>query len=98
LRESAEKIGAPFRIINKDIEYSSRFGSTAELGPHTRVCLLTEANQYMHIPVPLAGEHQAGNCALALAVVDVLKERGFDIPEVAMHDGLAKTKVPGRIE
>jgi dihydrofolate synthase / folylpolyglutamate synthase len=34
------------------------------------VCLLTETSQFMHIPVPLPGEHQAGNCGLALAVID----------------------------
>lgn len=98
LRECAEKVGAPFKIINKDIEFSTRFGSNAELGPHTRVCLLTETSQFMHIPVPLAGEHQAGNCALALATIDLLKGRGFQFPEVALHEGLSATKMPGRME
>jgi dihydrofolate synthase/folylpolyglutamate synthase len=98
LREVAQSRDAPIKVINKDIEYSSRFGATPELGPHTRVCLITERSQFMHLPVPLAGEHQAINCALALAAVDTLKGAGFDCPEMSLLAGLAKTRLPGRME
>lgn len=98
LREVAESVEAPMRVINKDIEFSFRFGATAELGPHTRVCLLTEGSQFMHLPVPLPGEHQAVNCGLALAVIDTLKGSGFEFPEVRLHEGLARTHTPGRME
>lgn len=98
LKNAAEEIGAPLKVINKDIEFSYRFGATDELGPHTRVCLITQTNQYMHLPVPLPGEHQALNCALALATVDALKGAGFNVPESQLHEGLAKTKLPGRME
>lgn len=98
LREAAEEVGCPLKIVNKDIEFSSRFGASADLGPHTRVCLLTETSQFMHIPVPLPGEHQAGNCGLALAAIDTLKGCGFEFPEVPLHEGLAATRTPGRME
>lgn len=98
LKRAAEEIGAPLKVINKDIEFSFRFGASDDLGPHTRVCLITQASQFMHLPVPLPGEHQALNCALALAAVDTLKERGFNIPEAQLHEGLAKTNLPGRME
>jgi dihydrofolate synthase/folylpolyglutamate synthase len=98
LREVAETAGTPLRIINKDIEFSYRFGATPELGPHTRVCLVTETSQLMHLPVPLPGEHQAINCALALAVIDTLKASGFDFPEMPLLEGLARTRNPGRME
>lgn len=98
LREEAEKAGTTLKIINKDIEFSSRFGASPDLGPHTRVCLLTETSQFMHIPVPLPGEHQAGNCGLGLAVIDLLKDYGFEFPEVELHQGLAATRTPGRME
>lgn len=98
LRERAEKVGAPLRIVNRDIEFSYRFVSSDELGPHARVCLLTESSQFMHLPVPLPGEHQAINCGLALAVIDTLKASGFEFPEVDMLDGLASTSTPGRME
>jgi dihydrofolate synthase/folylpolyglutamate synthase len=97
-RAVAEKVGAPLKIINRDIEFSFRFGASPELGPHIRVCLITPNSQFMHLPVPLPGEHQAANCALALAAVDVLKGAGFAFGEIPLHDGLAKTNLPGRME
>ncbi len=96
--KTAEEVGAPVRMINRDIEFSFRFGASDDLGPHTRICVVTESSQFMHLPVPLPGEHQAINCALALAVVDTLKSSGFEFQEVPLHDGLAKTSVPGRME
>jgi dihydrofolate synthase / folylpolyglutamate synthase len=101
LRAVAAKVGAPLRIINREIEFSQRFGANAELGPHSRVCLVTGSSSschYMHIPVPLHGEHQAMNCAAALAALHVLKGAGFEFPETAVHEGLARTRAPGRME
>ena len=98
LKSKAEEVGAPLRILGQDIEFSSRFGSSDELGPHTRVCVLTENSQFMHLPVPLPGEHQATNCALALAVVDALKGLGFNFAEPELYEGLSMTTLPGRME
>lgn len=98
VREVAEKCGAVVRIVNKDIEYSSRFCTDPDLGPHTRVCLYTRTSRLEHLPVPLQGEHQAGNCGLALAAVDALKSCGFDCPDDRMTAGLMKTRVPGRMQ
>lgn len=98
LHEIAEEVGAPMRLIGKDIEFSYRFGASPGQGPQTRVSLITESSQFMHLPVPLPGEHQAVNCALALAAIDALKATGFSFPEVPMHEGLARTSTPGRME
>jgi len=98
LREEATKIGAPLRIVNKEIEFSFRFGAAAGQGPHTRVCLITETSQFMHLPVPMSGEHQAMNCAVALAAIDVLRGKNFDLPEMKLHEGLGRTSLPGRME
>ncbi len=98
MREAAQAAGAELRIVNKDIEFSSRFCVTPDLGPHTRVCLYTKSSRLEHVPVPMPGEHQAINCGLALAAVDVLKSFGFELPEDKLTAGLAATKVPGRME
>ena len=98
LRKVAEDVGAPLKFISKDIDFSYRFGASPGQPPHTRVCLITETSQFMHLPVPLPGEHQATNCALALATVDALKAVGFEFPELQLHDGLARTNTPGRME
>ncbi|MHC4108262.1 MAG: bifunctional folylpolyglutamate synthase/dihydrofolate synthase, partial [Planctomycetota bacterium] len=98
LRAVAEEVGAPLRIVGEDLEFSRRFGTSPALGPHSRVCLVTEASDFMHIAVPLRGEHQALNCGLALAVIDALKRGGMKFPEVQLHKGLAETVLPGRME
>lgn len=98
MREVASEVGADLRIVNKDIEFSSRFCVTPEEGPHTRVCMYTKTSRLEHLPVPLPGEHQAVNCGLALAAVDILKGYGFELPEDKLTAGLAATRVPGRME
>ncbi|MEE2681138.1 MAG: folylpolyglutamate synthase/dihydrofolate synthase family protein [Planctomycetota bacterium] len=97
-RAKAEEVGAPLKVVNKDIEFSHRFCSTSELGPHTRVCLYTERSRLEHLPVPLAGEHQASNCGLALAIVDVLKGVGFECPDDRITQGLTTTTLTGRMQ
>ncbi len=96
--EAAEKAGAELRIVNKDIEFSSRFCHSEHTGPHTRVCFYTKGLRLEHLPVPLPGEHQATNCGLALAAIDCVRQAGFTCPEALITGGLAKTKVAGRME
>jgi len=97
-REVATRVGAPLMIVNKDIEFSSRFCTTPDLGAHTRVCFYTRTTRLEHLPVPLPGEHQAANCGLALAAIDVLKSAGFACPDDKVSLGLMATKIRGRME
>lgn len=98
LRSHAEKVGAPFDVAGKSIEFSYRFESSRMLGPHNRICLTTPNSRYEHLAVPLLGEHQAINCGLALSILDRLKTRGFNITDTKVIEGLAKTRIPGRME
>lgn len=98
LARVAEKVGAPLDVAGKTIEFSYRFESSRMLGPHNRVCLTTPQSKFEHLAVPLMGEHQAINCGLALSVIDRLKLRGFAISDAKAMEGLARTKVPGRME
>lgn len=50
------------------------------------------------LPVPLLGEHQAGNAALAAAAVDLLGREGVPVADHALRDGLRSVKWPIRIE
>src|SRR5206468_5773989 len=98
LARVAAKVGAPFDVAGKSIEFSYRFESSRMLGPHNRVCLTTPATKFEHLAVPLMGEHQAINCGLALAVIDKLKARGLQISDARAMEGLAKTTIAGRME
>jgi dihydrofolate synthase/folylpolyglutamate synthase len=97
-RDVAAQVGAPLMIVNKDIEFSSRFCTTPDLGAHTRVCFYTRTTRLEHLPVPLPGEHQAANCGLALAAIDVLKSAGFSCPDDKISLGLMATRIRGRME
>jgi dihydrofolate synthase / folylpolyglutamate synthase len=48
--------------------------------------------------IKLLGPHQAENAALAVMVLDVLRQQGFDLTDEAISQGLANTEWPGRFE
>lgn len=49
-------------------------------------------------PLPLQGQIQLTNSALALATLEVLQQRNWQISEEAIIKGMAKTKWPGRMQ
>jgi len=98
LNEVAEQVGAPLEYTGEQIEFSYRFEASRDLGPHTRVSITTPSSRWEHLAVPLQGEHQAHNCALALSILDKLKGCGFHVPEERVVTGLAETELPGRME
>jgi len=51
-----------------------------------------------NLSVPLAGRHQYKNAAVALAVIELLQEKGFPVPEQAIREGLSGVRWPGRLE
>ena len=98
LKAQAAAVKAPFSVTGVDIDFSHRFETSSEHGPHNRVCLTTPTSKFEHLRVPLLGIHQAVNCGLALAMLDKLKACGFDIDNDKTIAGLAKVKLPGRME
>jgi dihydrofolate synthase / folylpolyglutamate synthase len=63
-----------------------------------QVSITTPAGSYKDLRVPLLGLYQADNAALAVAAIDALRSRGWDISDGALRDGLARTRWPGRLE
>ena len=98
LKYCAQEINTEVQIIAQDIEFSARFGGGPDGKQHTRICVITEDAQYMHIPVPLEGEHQATNCALAISAINELKKLGYTFEDLAMYESLATTTISGRME
>jgi len=49
-------------------------------------------------PLPLLGEIQLSNSAIAIATLQILSSQGWQIPEEAIASGMAKTKWPGRLQ
>ena len=98
LKKHATAQKAPLAVTGKDIDFSYRFESSREHGPHTRICLTTPSSRFEHLRVPLPGEHQAINCGLALAMLDKLKNQGYNIDDAKAIDGLNEVKLVGRME
>jgi dihydrofolate synthase/folylpolyglutamate synthase len=98
LKSQAIAMDAPFSVTGNDIDFSHRFETSREHGPHTRICLTTSTSKFEHFRVPLHGKHQAINCGLALAMLDKLKSVGYEIDNEKTSLGLSKVSLAGRME
>jgi dihydrofolate synthase / folylpolyglutamate synthase len=98
LKSEAVAANAQLSVTGGDIDFSYRFETSREHGPHTRICLTTPRSKFEHLRVPLYGKHQAINCGLALAMLDKLKETGFEIDNEKATKGLDQVSLLGRME
>ncbi len=51
-----------------------------------------------NLRIPLLGQHQQENAAVAVGVLETLQEQGHTIPERAVVEGMAQVSWPGRLE
>jgi dihydrofolate synthase/folylpolyglutamate synthase len=98
LKSEATTAKVPLSVTGSDIDFSYRFETSREHGPHTRVCLTTPTSNFEHLRVPLQGKHQAINCGLALAMLDKLKASGYKIDIEKATKGLHSVSLKGRME
>ncbi|MCK5174173.1 MAG: bifunctional folylpolyglutamate synthase/dihydrofolate synthase, partial [Planctomycetes bacterium] len=98
IQQHATTVKAPLSITGKDIDFSYRFESSREHGPHTRICVTTPTSRFEHLRVPLPGEHQAVNCGLALAMLDKLFSQGYELDDEKSKEGLLNVSMTGRME
>lgn len=50
------------------------------------------------INLPLPGRHQIANAATVLSVIDCIKEKGINVSDKAVIDGIESVKFPARLE
>ena len=98
LKSQATAAKATLSVTGSDIDFSYRFETSREHGPHTRICLTTPISRFEHLRVPLHGKHQAINCGLALAMLDKLKSSGYEIDNEKAVEGLSNVSLLGRME
>ena len=58
----------------------------------------SESEPFLDFTLPLIGEYQPRNTAVALTVIDELRRRGWIIPDEAVVKGMACVKWPARFE
>ena len=88
IKQKAKSAGVPLRRVGKDF-----FSEIKELGADSTVFDYMGANYYLDLKTSLAGDHQAFNGTLAVAVAEEL-----GISEDAIRNGLERAKHPGRLQ
>jgi dihydrofolate synthase/folylpolyglutamate synthase len=93
VRERCEEVGATLVDVGAlyQVEALERhvFGQSARL---------TGPGGDREIRTPMLGQHMLENAATVVAVAEALRERGLEISDTAIADGIARTRVPGRLE
>lgn len=51
-----------------------------------------------NVKLSLLGDHQCENAAVVLSIMDRLREKGYDISEHAIREGMGSVRWPGRFE
>jgi dihydrofolate synthase/folylpolyglutamate synthase len=91
IRKTCDDSGCSLKLIEQP-------GSIVRLSEDQQVQRLEltgDGRRYGTIELPLLGEHQATNCATAVAA---LEQSGLEIGPAQMRDGLARTAWPGRFQ
>jgi dihydrofolate synthase/folylpolyglutamate synthase len=70
----------------------------ADKGGRVRATFQTAEAIYENVLLGLRGRHQTTNAALAIALAEALRARGFSIPPEAIITGLETSVHPGRLE
>jgi dihydrofolate synthase/folylpolyglutamate synthase len=95
VREICRRRKSPFCYAPRLVQILSRIGRA---GGQTVRYRLRRSNTEIKVHLPLLGEHQAENMRTALAVVEVLRARGWTINNRAIGLGARNVHWPGRIE
>jgi dihydrofolate synthase/folylpolyglutamate synthase len=90
----ANRLHIPLLRLNHEITYTAQDRDWSG----SIVSVTTPARTTRDLRVPLLGLHQAENAALAVAAIEGLRSRGWDIPAGALRDGIARARWPGRLD
>ena len=93
IRSEAEKQGSPLFEIQKEVRWR-----TKEVENGQQVGLETPRTVYPEMFLPLAGRHQVHNLALAVRIVELAGELGFETTTEAVAAGVAATVWEARLE
>ncbi len=91
--------GAELLQLGHEVRIEHRHPTPGRIGPAKwTIDVRTPANLYCGLNVPLAGEFQTRNAALAIAAVEVVSQRLGFITEDQMRAGLSQVSWPLRLE
>ena len=91
IEELAAAAGAWLSVVDRDWHW-------ARAGDGQSIAVRGPEREHRGISVPLLGQHQLENAALAVAALDALHRRDIVVPEAAIRRGIATVRWPGRLE
>ncbi|QCU79417.1 bifunctional folylpolyglutamate synthase/dihydrofolate synthase [Citricoccus sp. SGAir0253] len=94
LLDAARAAGVPFRFEGVDFGVESR--SVAVGGQQVTVRGI--AGRYPELTLPLHGEHQAENLAVAIAALEAFFGGERELEHALLQQGVAEASAPGRLE
>ena len=99
IRQTAAERGAPLALVGHDYTLEHVETGVGPDGPFCRFDVTGPCCRYEALTVSLLGRHQAANAAVAVAVVEHLREKcGLDLNEEKIRLGLAAARCPARLE
>lgn len=94
IQQRCRETSSPLKILGRD--FSCR---NIELSTHgSRFDFHSGQGAERDLSLTALGHHQVTNAGLALAATQVLRGKGYSVPEPAVRGALAQTRVPGRME
>lgn len=101
----AQEVGAPLIRAGRDFDYSFEScddAITADKLPRGRMRYRGQAGaqrcELSELELGLLGAHQSANAAVALAIVQQLRNQGWNLPDTAIRAGLANVRCAARTE
>ncbi len=93
IRNVAQQHGCQLFELDRDFRIQTQATTAFQIAGN-----LGQPFESGELQLPMPGQHQRTNAAIAVAVAEALKQRGWDIPTDAVQSGLASAALPGRTE
>lgn len=102
-RDAIRSVASQRRCLLRELDHDFHYHYEPPSTPLTRptagqVHVKTWRTDWGKIELPLLGAHQAGNVAVALASLDALAERGWNVSRDAVVRGFSTLRWPARVE
>ncbi len=101
LKETCRKHGAPLYLSGRNFNVyreAQSQSSHERTTPDTWHWSGWNGRDYGNLPLALKGGYQMTNAGLALAVIELLNAKGYNVTSQHRHSGLAAVSWPGRLE
>jgi len=95
IESTSKERHAPLKRLGRELRALSR---RIDENGDVEIDAQTESVLWNRMPVALRGPHQGTNVVLALAVIDELRQQGWNLPDDRVRQGLLSINWPARVE